>query len=168
MSAKSTAPLPAQELSIRRELLEFLQGGGAHATFDDAIENFPASQYAQKPECAPHNAWQLLEHIRLTLHDLLEFCTQPDYTAPKWPEGYWPPEDAPKSSAQWNRSVTAVHKYFNGFAALLQDPTIDLTAKIPWGEGQTILREILLVGSHTSYHVGQLVLLRIHLGIWKH
>ena len=167
MPAKSHAPLSAQDRSIRHELQEFLQGGNAHARFDDAVKNFPASQYAQKPEAAPHNAWQLLEHIRLALHDLLVFCTDPNYQAPEWPEGYWPQQDTPKSSAEWSRSVAAVHKSLKGLEALLQDPTTDLTAKIPWGEGQTILREILLAGDHTSYHVGQLVLLRIHLGIWK-
>ena len=167
MPAKAHAPLSVQDRSIRHELLEFLEGDHAHASFDDAVKNFPASQYAQKPESAPHNAWQMLEHIRLALHDLLEFCTNPKYQAPKWPEGYWPHDDAPKSSTEWNHSVAAVHKDLKGFAALLQDPKTDLTAKIPWGDGQTILREILLAGDHTSYHVGQLVLLRIHLGVWK-
>jgi uncharacterized damage-inducible protein DinB len=167
MSTQPSAQLSDQERSIRNELLQYLQGAQAHASFDDAMKNFPASHYAKKPEAAPHNAWQLLEHIRLALHDLLEFCTHSDYQAPKWPEGYWPEKNAPKSSTEWNHSVASVHKDLKEFAALLQDPKTDLTANIPWGEGQTILREILLVGDHTSYHVGQLVLLRIQLGIWK-
>ena len=167
MPTKTPTRLSVPDRSIRHELWEFLQGCQAHASLNDAVKDMPAALVARKPADAPHNAWQLLEHIRLTLHDLLDFCTNPKYQAPKWPEGYWPAEDRPKSPAAWKQSVAAIHKELKGLDKLLRDPKTDLTAKIPWGDGQTYLREILLAGDHTSYHVGQLVMVRKQLGAWN-
>lgn len=152
---------------IRKTLLEYLKGGSAHADFHAAMKDFPPDLYARKPEGTPHNAWQMLEHMRITLRDLLEFCTNPKYQALKWPEGYWPKKDAPASEKEWNESVAALEKHFKDFEKLAEAPETDLFAKIPWGDGQTIFREILLAGDHTSYHVGQLILLRRQLGAWK-
>jgi uncharacterized damage-inducible protein DinB len=161
------AVMPDEDRAIRKELMEFLSGGNAHASIDDAVKDFPPSLYAKKPAGAPHTAWQLLEHIRITLDDLLEFCRNPDYRAPKWPDGYWPKKDTPESAEAWNTSVKALKRDSQEFEKLLKSNDVDLTAKIPWGEGQTILREILLAGDHTSYHVGQLIMLRKQLGAWK-
>ncbi|MGH9615307.1 MAG: DinB family protein [Acidobacteriaceae bacterium] len=159
--------MPTNDQSIRQELLAFLKGGLAHATLDDAIKDFPAALYAKKPSSAPHNAWQQLEHIRLTLHDLLDFCTNRDYRALEWPEGYWPRDDSPPSPEAWGASVKALRKDLSAFEKMLKNPEVDLYAKIPWGDGQTILREILLAIDHTGYHLGQLVMLRKQLGAWK-
>lgn len=167
MPTKTSTRLTVQDRSIRHELLEFLQGGQAHASLSDAVKDMPAALVAEKPAGSPHSAWQLLEHIRLTLHDLLDFCTNPRYQSPKWPQEYWPADEQPKSSASWKQSVTGIHKELKGLDKLLQDSKTDLTAKIPWGDGQTILREILLAGDHTSYHLGQLVMVRKQLGAWK-
>ena len=157
----------AYDRSVRQELSAFLRGGQAHAGLDAAVKEMPASLLDKKPAGSPHNAWQMLEHIRITLHDLLEFCTNPKYEALQWPEGYWPKEESPKSAAAWDHCVAAIHKELKALDKLIQDPKTDLTAKIPWGEKQNILREILLAGDHTSYHLGQLILLRKELGAWK-
>ncbi len=159
--------MPDENHVVRKALVEFLHGGNAHASLDAAVKDFPPALYAKRPEGAPHTAWQLLEHIRIALHDLLDFSTNPDYQAPKWPDGYWPKTDAPESAAAWNESVKAVKKDLKEFEKLAQNASVDLNARIPWGEDQTILREILLAGDHTSYHVGQLVMLRKQLGAWK-
>lgn len=153
--------------SVRRELSAFLRGGHAHASLEAAVKDMPTSLLDKKPSGSPHNAWQMLEHIRITLHDLLEFCTNPRYEALQWPEGYWPQEESQKSAAAWDRCVAAIHKDLKALDKLIEDPKTDLTAKIPWGENQNILREILLAGDHTSYHLGQLILLRKQLGAWK-
>lgn len=153
--------------TIRKTLLEYLKGGSAHADFHAALKDFSPDLYARKPKGTPHNAWQMLEHMRITLRDLLEFCTNPKYEALPWPEGYWPKRDVPASEKEWNESVAALEKYFKDFEKLVQAPETNLFAKIPWGDGQTIFREILLAGDHTSYHVGQLILLRRQLGAWK-
>ncbi|MES2220755.1 MAG: DinB family protein [Acidobacteriota bacterium] len=167
MSTHSTSPDSTYDHSVRRELSAFLRGDQAHASLDAAIKDMPASLIDKKPEGSPHNAWQMLEHIRITLHDLFEFCTNPKYQALQWPEGYWPKEESPKFAKSWDQCVAEIHKDLKALDQLIQDPGTNLITKIPWGENQNILREILLAGDHTSYHVGQLILLRKQLGAWK-
>lgn len=152
---------------VRETLSQFLLGREAHATFEDAVKDFPAALYGKKPKGAPHTAWQQLEHIRVTLCDLVEFSTNPKYQALRWPQEYWPTRNAPASLADWAASVKAVKKHMRAFEKMLADDTVDLYAKIPWGDGQTIFREILLAIDHNAYHVGQIVLLRKQLGEWK-
>jgi uncharacterized damage-inducible protein DinB len=166
-----TSPMVTQETAsdhaVRDGLTQFLRGGQAHVSLDDAVKNFPVKLAGQKPEGAPHTAWQLLEHIRLTLHDLVEFCANPKYRAPKWPEDYWPKREAPASAKDWETSLRALRENITEFERMMENPETNLTAKIPWGDGQTVLREVLLAIDHTSYHVGQLVMLRKQLGEWE-
>ena len=158
---------PTQDKALRTHLLEFLRGGSAHADAATAFADVPASAYAAKPNGAPYSSWQLLEHIRFTLHDLLEFCKNPEYVAPDWPADYWPKEDGPADEKSWKQSTQAFSKNLTAFEELVEDPETDLYARIPWGDGQTILREVLLAGDHNSYHLGQLILIRKQLGDWK-
>lgn len=153
--------------TVRETLLEFLRGGLAHATLDDAVHEMPTALIGKRAAGAPHSAWQLVEHIRLTLLDLVDFCTRPDYSAPEWPKGYWPATATPKSHDAWRDSVRGAKHELHRFEALLSDPAINLSATIAWGDGQTVLREALLAIDHTSYHVGQLILLRKQLNAWK-
>ena len=159
--------MPDTDRIIRKALLEFLRGGSAHAGIDDAVKEFPPALYGKKPAHSPHSAWQLLEHIRITLDDLLDFCTNPEYQERKWPDTYWPENDAPEPADSWNKSVKGLKSSLKEMEKLLDDPNVDLYSKIPWGKDQTILREVLLAGDHTSYHVGQLILLRKQLGAWN-
>jgi hypothetical protein len=153
--------------ALRKHLLEFLHGGNAHVDVATVVDDFPEELYGSKPKGAPYTPWQLLEHIRFTVSDLLLFSTDPKYTAPKWPDDYWPTEDAPPSKDDWKKSVKALKSDFAAFEKLAQDPDSNLYAEIPWGEGQTMLREVMIACTHTSYHLGELVLLRRQLGAWK-
>ena len=153
--------------ALRAKLVEFLRGESAHASLKSVVDDFPEELRGKKPKGSPHSAWQLLEHIRIALHDLLDFSTNPNYVAMKWPDDYWPKEAAPKNDAAWDASVRAVKKDIADFEKLVGDPESNLYATIPWGEGQTLLREVLIAGQHTSYHLGQIVLLRRLLGAWK-
>lgn len=153
--------------ALRAQLVEFLRGGSAHAELKAVLDDFPKELRGKKPKGAPHTAWQLLEHIRIALHDLYDFSTNDKYVAPKWPDDYWPKEEAPASNEAWDASVRAVKKDLADFEKLVGAPESNLYATIPWGEGQTLLREVLLAGQHTSYHLGQIVLLRRELGAWK-
>lgn len=152
--------MPTDDRMLRDQLVEFLRGNSAHIDLRDALKDFPPELYGAKPKGAPHTAWQLLEHIRFTLHDLLDFSLNPKYVAPEWPKDYWPAEDAPPSKDAWNSCAKAIQEDFAAFEKLAGDPGSNLYAPIPWGDGQTLLREILLAGDHTSYHLGQLVMLR--------
>ena len=153
--------------ALRKTLADSLDGGHAHATLHDATADFPVKLLTTKPDGAPHNAWQLLEHIRIALEDLLDFCRNPKYKALRWPDDYWPSADASPGAADWEKSRKAIAAAISEFRAMLADPATDLDAKIAWGDGQTILREALLAIDHTSYHTGQLVMLRKQLGQWE-
>ena len=156
-----------EDRALRKQLVEFLRGGSAHAELKTVLDGFPRDKRGAKPKAAAHTAWQLLEHIRIALHDLYDFSTNPKYVQPDWPADYWPKEEAPPSDAAWDASLKAVKKDMAEFEHLIGEPQANLYATIPWGQGQTILREVLLAGQHTSYHLGQLVSLRRELGAWK-
>jgi hypothetical protein len=153
--------------SLRDHILYLLVGGGAHAKFDDVIKELPPSLRGAKPDKFPHTAWMLLEHLRLGQWDILEFSRNRKHVSPPWPEGYWPKTDAPPNDAAWNKSVQQFRRDLKAMQQLVSNPKTDLFARIPWGDGQTILREALLVADHNAYHLGQLVDLRRLLGAWE-
>jgi hypothetical protein len=152
---------------IREQVVGLLQGGHAHVTFAAAVKDFPAKFRGVKPAGAPHSAWQILEHIRIALWDILEFSRDPKHVSPSWPEGYWPNSEKPPSDTAWKKSIASVQRDLTAMQKLVANPRTDLNAKIPHGTGQTILRQALLVADHNSYHLGQLVLLRRLIGAWK-
>lgn len=152
--------MPGDDRILRDNLIEFLRGGSAHLDFKSAIKDFPPALYGKKPEGVPYSAWQLLEHLRIALHDILDFSVNPKYTALEWPKDYWPESAAPLSANDWKTSVRAIEADMAEFERLAGDPGSNLYAKIPWGDGQTLLWEILLAGDHNSYHLGQLVMLK--------
>ncbi len=152
---------------LREHLVQLLEGGHAHATFDQATRSLPFSRAGERPSGAPHSAWELLEHMRIAQNDILRFCQSADYKSPDWPSGYWPASPAPEGEAQWRASLRAFHDDLAEFLAMVRDPAADLYRKFPWGDGQTLLREALLIADHNSYHLGQLVLVGRLLGTWR-
>jgi len=155
--------MPAAKLlktSVRKHVLDLLGSGGAHLDFEAAIEQFPAPLRGVKPGGVPHTAWQLLEHMRIAQWDILEFSRNAKHVSPKFPDGYWPPAETPPSARAWKQSTQAFRADLKAMMALVSNPRHDLLARIPHGEGQTLLREALLVADHNAYHLGQLVLLR--------
>lgn len=159
-------PRPNEDRVLREQLVELLRGGSAHADFDSCVGGIAPEFYTKKPAGSPHHAWQLLEHLRFTLHDLYVFCTDPKYVAPKWPDDYWPADNESPTEQEWQHSVKAAKADLAAFEKMARDHETVLAAKIPWGDGQTYLREILLAADHNSYHLGQIVLLRKQLGAW--
>ena len=154
---------------IRRQLLALLRGGQAHVTFDDAVKDFPVEKRGVVPDGLPYSAWQILEHIRITQRDILDFSAPPTggYRPIEWPAGYWPESAQPPSLHAWDVTLAAIRKDLEIFEGLINRPDADLYKPFRWGEGQNLLREALLVADHTSYHLGELVVLRRLLGIWK-
>jgi hypothetical protein len=156
----------AQNHSLRQHLLDLLQGGGAHAKFDEVIAGIPAQARGQKPAGLPHTLWMLLEHMRIAQWDILEFSRNPKHVSPKWPEGHWPTTDAPPSAAAWTASIKKFRQDLEAMQDLVRNLKTDLFTRIPWGEGQTILREALLVADHNAYHLAQMLDVRRLLGTW--
>ena len=154
------------EDGLREHLLELLGGGHAHLNFDAAVAGLPAELRGARPPGLPHTPWRLLEHLRIAQWDILEFSRNPKHVSPDFPAGYWPEGDAPPDDAAWDRSVAAFRADLKAMQDLVADSKTDLFARIPHGEGQTILREALLVADHNAYHLGQLVVVRRALGAW--
>jgi hypothetical protein len=152
---------------LRDHLLYLLRDGGAHVNFDKTVEGLPARLRGVKPEGAPHTAWELLEHLRIAQWDILDFSRNPKHVSPEWPSGYWPRSEAPPNARAWAASVKQFRADLEAMARLVKNPKTDLYARIPHGEGQTILREVLLVADHNAFHLGELVFLRRILGAWK-
>jgi DinB superfamily len=159
--------MPNQDKALREHVLYLLGGGGAHAKFDDVIKDLPLKLRGMKPENLPHTAWMLIEHMRLAQRDILEFSRNSKHVSPDWPGGYWPKNRAPANAGAWENSVKEFSADLKAMMQLVENPKTDLLARIPWGDGQTILREALLVADHNAYHLGQMVDLRRLLGSWK-
>jgi hypothetical protein len=157
----------SKDTSLREHLISVLAGGHAHATFDAAVKDMPAELRGKRPKGAEHSAWEILEHLRIAQRDILEFSRNPRHKSPEWPTGYWPTSPQPPDDKAWEKSVRAFRRDLKAMCALVADESTDLYAKIPHGDGQTILREALLTADHNAYHVGELVLLRRLLGAWK-
>jgi hypothetical protein len=155
-----------KDKALREHLLYLLGGGGAHLDFEAAVAGLPAELQGARPAGVPHTPWRLLEHLRIAQWDILEFCRNPRHVSPPFPAGYWPSGDAPPDPAAWDRSVTGFRADLRAMQDLVADPATDLFARIPHGDGQTVLREALLVADHLSYHLGQLVVVRRALGAW--
>ncbi len=167
------APEASGSPELRQELLEqiraLLHGGQAHASFDDLVADLPADLRGTVPERLPYSAWQLVEHMRITQRDILNFSAPPTggYHGLRWPEEYWPKSPEPPSSDAWDRSVAAIRADREQFEQLLARPEADLVRPFRWGDGQNLLREALLIADHNAYHLGELLVVRRLLGAWK-
>ena len=151
---------------MREQLAKSLDWGEAHVDFDKAVAGLPAELRGRRAAGLPHSAWEILEHLRIAQHDILDFARNPKYQELKWPDEYWPQRPDPPDADAWDRSIAAFRRDRDALKQLAIDPAIDLMAKIPHGSGQTYLREVLLVVDHNAYHVGELVLIRRLLGAW--
>ena len=151
-----------------KQLLALLKGGQAHADFDAAIKDFPAEHRGTVPANLPYSAWQILEHLRITQKDILNFSAPPTggYHHIAWPDDYWPKSPEPPSAHAWDEGIATIRSDLKKFEALLQKPEVDLYKPFRWGDGQNLLREALLIADHNAYHLGELVVVRRLLGIW--
>ena len=152
--------------ALREQLAAVLRWEDAHASLDRVVEGVPQARWSAAAAGLPYTLWQLLEHIRLAQHDILDFCRNPGYAELRWPDDYWPPAGATPSPDEVSASIAALREDREALAALALDSRIDLFARIPHGTGQTYLRELLLAADHTSYHLGQMVAVRRALGVW--
>ena len=152
------------DAELRRHLIELLEGGSAHIRFADVVRDFPVERAGVRPEGSPHSAWELLEHLRIAQADIVLFSLGEDYVELQWPDDYWPSSAAPKDDAEWGDSVEAVRRDLARFIAMLKEEHRSLFEPFAWGDGQTLLREALLIADHNAYHLGQLILVRRMVG----
>ena len=154
------------ERALRDQLARLLRGGMAHMTFDEAVADFPLDRINERPPNVPYTPWHILEHLRITQWDILDFMRNPDYKELSWPAQYWPAPDAVTDADGWARTIAEFNADFAAICAIAADPQTDLYARIPWGDGQIILREILLVADHNAHHIGEFAILRQVMGTW--
>jgi uncharacterized damage-inducible protein DinB len=161
--------MPDLNQVLRSQLVELLSSANAHASLDQVLANFPPEHRGTVPKGLPYSAWQLLEHIRIAQKDILDFSTNEDghYRELKWPDEYWPKDPNPPSRSAWDESVKQIRSDRERFEELLQNPKTDLAATFPWGDGQNLIREALLIADHATYHTGELLVLRRLLGTWN-
>ena len=153
--------------ALVKELTDLILKGNAHAALEDAVADIPLKDLTVVPADLPYNIWQLTEHIRITQWDIVEFCLDPDHKSPKWPDEYWVKPTAEVTKEQWQESIDQIKADRQRFLDLLQAEDTDLFTPLPQGSGQNILREALLIADHTSYHLGELIVLRRLLHNWK-
>jgi DinB superfamily len=151
---------------LRDQLVELLGSSHAHVNCDAAVRDLPPELRGKKARGAEHTAWELVEHMRIAQWDILEFSRNPKHVSPAWPDGYWPQTPAPPDDAAWDKSIRRFRADSKAIQKLVANPAGDLFTPFAHGDGQTLLREALLVADHNAYHVGQLVLLRRLLGAW--
>jgi hypothetical protein len=152
---------------LRKHLEYLLTKGGAHATFEDAVKDVPPAARGKKPKGAAHSLWELVEHMRIAQWDILKFSTDAKHKSPKFPKGYWPKTAAPPNAKAWDKSIKDFLADRDEMRKLIEKKSTDLFAGIPHGKGQTILREAMLVADHNAYTVGEIVITRRLLGVWK-
>ena len=165
-TAKTRKTRNANDAALRKQLVQLLEGGGAHIRFSEALTDFPADERGVLAEGLPHTGWQLLEHARIAQWDILEFSRNARHVSPDFPDGYWPKTPAPPDDAAWNKSVKAFQRDLQEMIALVSNPRADLYPPFSWGDGQTLLREAMVLADHNAYHLGQMVDLRRALKIW--
>ncbi len=153
--------------ALREHLLEFLSGGHAHLDFEKATAGMPVELRGAKPPGLPFTPWRLVEHMRIAQWDILQFTVDPHHVSPDFPDGYWPDGDAPPNTEAWDQSIVAFRADLKAMMDLIADAKTDLLTPLPHGQGQTLLREALLVADHNAYHLGQLVTVRRLLGAWR-
>jgi hypothetical protein len=152
---------------VREHVRKLLAWEDAHVGFEKAVNGIPPNVRGRRPEGAPYSAWELLEHLRRSQRDILDFCVSPQYEEQSWPADFWPPSSEPPTPGAWDVSVGQFLDDRRALQELAVNPSIDLAARVPNGDGQTYLRELLLVADHTAYHLGELVVVRRLLGVWK-
>ncbi|HXS55209.1 MAG TPA: DinB family protein [Hanamia sp.] len=156
-----------QHQSLFDHLQSLLNEGNAHATLDAAVDNISFDVLGQKPGKVPYTIFQLAEHIRIAQWDILEFSRNEQHVSPKWPDGYWPSETQPKDKADWESCIRQIKSDRKEFISLLENNKENLYKPFPYGDGQTLLKEALVLADHNSYHTGEIIVLRKLLDDWK-
>ncbi len=151
---------------VRREVVALLEGRGAHMPFEEAVASFPEEAMNRRPPNVSYTPWHLVEHIRITQWDILEYIRNPAYVSPPWPNAYWPDPAANAIPDQFADSVAATIADRNALRMIVMNPKTDLLAPLSANPRHTILREVRLVGDHTAYHVGEFAILRQVMGTW--
>ena len=151
---------------LRAELVRLIDGLDAHMPFEEAVADFPADAMNRFPPNVAYTPWHLLEHLRITQADILDYIVNRDYEEIVWPDSYWPARDATATPEQWQATIDGFLADAAALRDIVTDPATDLEATIPDTPGHTILREVRVAADHNAYHVGEFAVLRQIMGTW--
>ena len=151
---------------LRDQLLQLLRGGNAHMSLDQAVVDFPPGSMNSYPQDVSYTPWHLLEHIRLSQRDILDFIENPDYEWLPFPEGYWPKQSEQADQKRWNTTLQGIKDDLGALERIIENPDTDLYSDLPHAKGYNILREVLIVADHNAYHIGEFGILRQIMGTW--
>jgi hypothetical protein len=151
---------------LRAHLVELLDGGHAHLMFDQAVEKLSLEQVGQRPDNLPYSVWEQVEHLRRAQEDIVEFTRGPQWRSPPWPEGFWPDAAGPENADQWADACAGFRQGLEAMKQLVLDESRDLFEPFEWGDGQTLLRQAMMLGDHNAYHTAQIVAVRRAIDAW--
>jgi DinB superfamily len=158
---------PMNDKHVREQLVNALSVQQAHMLFDDAVKDFPAEHYNTRPVNTPYSFWHLIEHLRMTQWDIVDYIQNSNYQYREFPKDYWPHPKSNTDASGWNKTIQQFHDDLQALIDIVNHPDTDLYAQIPHAQkGHTILREINIVATHNAYHVGELGILRAVMGLW--
>lgn len=152
--------------TLRENLLALMSGEHARMSFQDVVDEFPMDKINENFPNAGYSPWALLEHIRIAQEDILDFIRNPDYQEKEWPKDYWPRKGKKATPVDWGKTINGFGEDFEELERIISDPKTDLYKGIPWGEGITILREIVTVANHNAFHLGEFAMMRQATGTW--
>lgn len=152
---------------LQKQIIDFLKRPNTHRSLLEAVEDFPDELINAKPENVPYTFWQLLEHIRISQYDMIDFIQNPNYKEMEWPRDYWPDKDEKATRKMWDESIEKYQKDIETLINIVNKNEPDILVHIPHGQGQTALREILQIIDHASYHIGEFILMRRICNVWK-
>lgn len=155
-----------KEQGLKKQLIKLIDGGNAHATFEQSVKGLSKENRGIRPQGLPYSVWELVEHLRIAQYDILDFSTNPDYKTINWPDDYWPKNAAPKDDNEWQKAIGQIAKDRAQFIGLISPEDADLFTPFDYGDGQNLLREALLIADHNSYHIGQIIVVRRLLNDW--
>jgi hypothetical protein len=156
-----------KDKQLRDELIFQLTKGHAHMNLADAVKDFPEEKMNTKFTNGDYTFWHLLEHIRRTQNDILEFIVNSNYKDKEWPKEFWPEKGKEATKEDWDETVSLFHKDQKKLQALVEDEKNDLYTKIPHGTGQTLMREIMVIVDHNACHIGEFAIMRQVFDTWK-
>jgi hypothetical protein len=151
---------------VREQLVQRLRGRGAHMPFEEAIKDFPMEQINARFPNGTYSAWGLVEHLRRTQADMLDYVTNPSYEHREWPQDYWPDESETATAEDWTNSVNGFFSDLNAFIAIVEDEATDLYAPLAWATQHNMLRCLLIICDHNAYHVGEFAIMRQVMQTW--
>lgn len=143
---------------LREQLLRLLEGGNAHYPIIDVLEKFPLDKINKRIEGVEYTPWHLLEHLRITQLDILNFTKNNNYKELNFPDDLWPDKEKEADIKDWNISYIRFKRDLEEAIRIAGDESTNIFDPFEHASDYNTLRELLLIADHNTYHLGQFIL----------